>query len=420
MKKISYCQFGRKSVSFSKSILFIFFFILLVVPGCKRAGRKSFENYVVLVSFDAFRWDYNNIYNTPNFDKMALSGTKAERMISSFPSKTFPNHYAIATGLYPDHNGIVENTFFAPDLNKMYKISDRSAVEDPAFYLGEPVWETAMKNGMKTASFYWVGSEAPIMGKHPDYWKKFDETVPFESRIDTVIKWLQYPKSKRPEFVTLYFEEPDAISHDFGPVSEETAKVVERMDSLLGVLQTKLDRLPIARKITLIVVSDHGMGEISSDRYIDLKKVVPERMVKSFTGGNPFYMIEPNENKKDSVLFLLNKVKGLKAWEKKSIPQYLHYGTSDRIKDIVVVADSSWSIGTFSDTIKFKGGVHGYDISDSDMDAIFYAKGPSVRIGNTVSELNNVDVYNLICRILKIVPAKNDGNPEKIKEILIP
>ena len=418
MKKISFCHPGTKTVSFSKSIIFVTLFILLITLGFTRADRKPFENYVVLVSFDAFRWDYSEIYNTPNLDKLALSGTKAGKMIPSFPSKTFPNHYAIATGLYPDHNGIVENTFFAPDLNKMYKVSDRTAVENPGFYLGEPIWETAMKNGMKTASFFWVGSEAPIMGKHPDYWKKFDETVPFGSRIDTVIKWLQYPKAKRPEFITLYFEEPDAVSHDFGPVSAETGKVVERMDSLLGVLQTKLDELPIAGKITLIVVSDHGMGEVSSDRYIDLKMVVPERMIKSMTGGNPFYMIEPNENKRDSVLFLLNKVTGLQAWNKKDIPPYLNYGTSERIKDIVVVADSSWSIGTFSDTIEYKGGAHGYDISDSDMGAIFYAKGPSIKNGYKIRELNNVDIYNLICSILKIVPAKNDGNPEVIKDIL--
>ena len=418
MKKISRSHFGIKTVLLSISILFVILFVLLIAQGFTRAGRKPFENYVVLVSFDAFRWDYPDIYSTPNLDKMALSGTKADKMIPSFPSKTFPNHYAIATGLYPDHNGIVENTFFAPELNKMYRISDRTSVEDPRFYLGEPIWETAMKNGMKTASFFWVGSEAPIMGKHPDYWKKFDETVPFGSRIDTVIKWLQYPKAKRPEFITLYYEEPDAVSHDFGPVSKETGSIVERIDSLLGVLQMKLDKLPIANRITLIVVSDHGMGEVSSDRYIDLKKVVPERMIKSMTGGNPFYMIDPKDNKEDSILYLLNKIEGLKAWKKQDVPKYLHYGTSERIQDIVVVADSSWSIGTFSDTIKFSGGAHGYDVSDSDMDAIFYASGPTIKKGNKISELNNVDIYNLICSILKIIPAKNDGNPEVIREIL--
>ena len=418
MRKIFFHTFLSSTFGLSKIIFYTGLVLLILPTACSNAVRKPFSNYVVLVSFDAFRWDYPAIYKTPNLDEMALEGARAGRMIPSFPTKTFPNHYAIATGLYPDHNGLVENTFFVPELNKMYRMSDRSAVENPAFYLGEPIWITAMKNGMKTASFYWVGSEAPIMGMHPTYWKKYDGTVPFEARIDTVVKWLSYPESKRPEFVTLYFEEPDGVSHDFGPVSNQTETTVNRLDSLLGVLRNKLAKLPYGKKINLIVVSDHGMGQISPDRYIDLKKVVPARMIKTITGGNPFYMIEPNGNSRDSILYLLNSVKGVKAWSKSDVPDYLHYGTSDRIKDVVVVADSSWSIGTFPYSSAFTGGAHGYVNSDSDMDAIFYASGPAIKSNFTFTELNNVDVYNLICRILKITPAKNDGDPENIESIL--
>jgi predicted AlkP superfamily pyrophosphatase or phosphodiesterase len=391
---------------------------VLFSTGCRNDQRKPFSNYVVLVSFDGFRWDYPDLYKTTNLNKMALSGAKAERMIPSFPSKTFPNHYAIATGLYPEHNGIVENTFIIPESNKMYRMSDRSVVEDSASYLGEPVWITAMKNGMKTASFYWVGSEAPVMGKHPTYWKKFDGSVPFEARIDTVIKWLRYPRAKRPEFITLYFDEPDVVSHDYGPVSKQTGIMVTRLDSLLGVLRYKLSKLPYARKINLIVVSDHGMGPISPDKYVNLKKVIPERMIESMAGGNPSYMIEAKGNYRDSILYLLNSVKGVTAWKKSEVPDYLHYGTSDRISDIVVVADSSWSIGTYPDSSVFKGGAHGYDISDSDMHSIFYATGPAIKKNYSFKEINNVDVYNLICRILKIDPAENDGNPVHINGIL--
>ena len=165
-------RFKSKYVTCCKTISYITIAFLLVSTGYSQENRRPFSNYVVLVSFDGFRWDYPDIYKTPNLDKLALSGVKAEKMIPSFPSKTFPNHYALATGLYPDHNGLVENSFFAPDLNQVYKISDRKTVENPDFYLGEPIWITAMKNEMKTASFYWVGSEAPVMGKHPTYWKQ--------------------------------------------------------------------------------------------------------------------------------------------------------------------------------------------------------------------------------------------------------
>ena len=327
---------------------------------------------------------------------------------------TFPNHYSIATGLYPDHHGLINNSFPAPDLGLFYRMGDRTAVENPAFYGGEPIWVTAEKQGVRSASFFWVGSEA----KHPAYWKKYDESVTYEARIDTVIKWLGYPPEKRPGLVTLYFDEPDATSHAFGPVSAQTGKIVARLDSLMGVLRTKLSTLPEAKRINLIILSDHGMSAISPARYINIKSLVPDRMIASISGGNPVYLINPSEGKKDSVLFLLNKSKGLKAWDKSHLPAKWHYGTNPRIPEIVAVADSSWSIGTRPDGSSLRGGAHGYDNSNSDMFSIFYAAGPSFKRNYKFRELNNIDIYNLICRILDITPAKNDGDPTHIKGML--
>lgn len=392
--------------------------LLAVSVSCNKEGTKQYENYVVLVSMDAFRWDYNKIYNTPNLNKLAAEGVKADRLIPSFPTVTFPNHYSIITGLYPDHHGIVNNNFPAPDLGLYYRIGDRDAVENPAFYGGEPLWKTAEDQGVVSASFFWVGSEAPIGGKHPTYWKKFDETVPFESRIDTVIKWLSWPMGKRPGFITLYFEEPDAQSHDSGPVSPETGKVVERLDSLIGVLRLKLSELPISGKINLIVLSDHGMGPVSSEKYIDLKASVPERMIAGIFGGNPVFTINPAEGKTDSVLYLLNRNAGLKAYKKSEVPARWHYGTNPRIPGIVVVADSSWSIGTRPDGSGIKKGAHGYDNANTDMHAIFYAAGPAFKKGYSFDRMNNVDIYNLICRVLKLKPAKNDGDISHITPLL--
>jgi alkaline phosphatase D len=393
--------------------------ILIVIQGFRKDSRKHFRNYVVLVSLDGFRWDYNKLYKTPNLNRLASDGVKADRLIPSFPTKTFPNHYTIATGLYPDHHGIVDNSFPAPDLGLFFRMGDRSAVENPAFYGGEPVWVTAEKQGVKSASFFWVGSEAAVGGRHPTYWKKYDESVTYEARIDTVIKWLGYPAEKRPELVTLYFDEPDLISHDFGPVSPETGRVVSYLDSMIGVIRLKLSSLPDAKRINLIVLSDHGMGPVSAEKYINLREVVPKRMIASISGGNPVYLINPSNDKEDSVLLLLNGVKGMKAWKKSAVPAKWHYGTNPRIPGIVVVADSSWSIGTRPDASSIKGGAHGYDNSDSDMYAIFYAAGPSFRKGYKFKELNNTDIYNLICRILDIRPAKNDGNPANIKGMLL-
>jgi len=392
--------------------------VLTVLTGFRKDVRKTAKNYVLLVSLDAFRWDYSKIYNTPNLNKLAAEGVKADRMYSSFPTVTFPNHYTIATGLYPDHHGLINNSFSAPDLGLFYRMGDRSAVENPSFYGGEPIWVTAEKQGVRSASFFWVGSEAPVEGIHPTYWKKYDESVTFEARIDTVIKWLGYPAEKRPELVTLYFDEPDATSHVFGPVSPETGKIVEQLDSLMGVLRTKLSALPEAKKINLIILSDHGMAAVSPDRYINIKSLLPNRMIASISGGNPVYLINPSEGKKDSVLYLLNISAGLKAYSKSQLPARWHYGSNPRIPEIVVVADSSWSIGTRPDGSSLRGGAHGYDNYNSDMFSIFYAAGPSFKKNYMFRDLNNTDVYDLICRILKIVPAKNDGDPAHIKGML--
>ncbi len=413
---------GFAGVSFYKitsaGTILAIFALFIAISGFRSDGRRSFKNYVVLVSLDAFRWDYNSLYKTPNLDKLAHEGVKAGRMIPSFPTNTFPNHYSIATGLFPDHHGLINNSFSAPDLGLFYRMGDRTAVENPSFYGGEPIWVTAEKQGVRSASFFWVGSEAPVSGRSPTYWKKYDGSVTFSARIDTVVKWLGYPPEKRPELVTLYFDEPDAVSHDFGPVSPQTGKTVEYLDSLMGDLRSKLSMLPDAKKINLIILSDHGMAPVSSARYINIKDLVPDRMISAITGGNPFYLINPAEGKQDSVLLLLGKAKGLKAWKKSDVPEKWHYGSNPRIPDIVVLADSSWSIGTRPGGSSIRGGAHGYDNYNSDMFSIFYASGRAFKKNYRVNELNNVDVYNLICRILAITPAKNDGDPKHIQGML--
>jgi len=407
---------GKKILKLLTGLLIIILVTLSSSSAVKT--RKPHKSYVVLVSFDAFRWDYDKLYNTPNLNKLASEGVKAGRLVSSFPTNTFPNHYSIATGLYPDHHGIVNNTFFAPDLGLLYRIGDRAAVENPAFYRGEPLWVTAQKQGALAASFYWVGSEAPVAGMHPHYWKKYDENVTYEARIDTVIKWLSYPEEKRPELITLYFDEPDATSHDYGPVSPETGEVVNLLDSLLGVLRDRLNALPHAKRINLIVLSDHGMAEVSSERYINLRDVVPARMIKNIYGGNPVLFIDPAEGKKDSVLLLINHTRGVKAWAKENLPSRWHYGTNERISAIVAVADSSWYLASRPLIGKFKGGAHGYDNRNPDMYGIFFAAGPAFKKNYKVEELNNVDIYNLVCRILNLKPAVNDGDMSQIIKML--
>jgi len=386
----------------------------LSVTRCTSVRSEREAPYVVMVSLDGFRWDYDSIYGTPVLDDIADKGVMAVRLIPSFPTKTFPNHYAIATGLYPDHNGIVNNSFYAPDLDLVYRIGDRAMVSNGAFYGGEPIWITARKAGLKTASFYWVGSEAPIMGIQPDFWKPFDEEVAFSDRVDTILTWLSLPELKRPHLVTLYFEEPDAVSHVYGPLSSETGAVVRSLDSLMGVLREGISKLPHAKKINLIVLSDHGMAEIDTSRYNYVFDTLPQTMVKRIYGGSPVWAIEPAEGKTDSVLYYINIQYGMKAYRREELPAHLHYGTHPRVPAVVLIADPGWVAGLRPKPSGYNRGDHGYDWKFRDVHSIFYAEGPAFRKGFTVDTLYNVDVYNIISGILNLTPAPNDGNRERI------
>jgi alkaline phosphatase D len=403
-----------------KRIILLWLTVLVIPTSCTvfKDTEETYDNYVLLVSFDGFRWDYTDLYETPNFDALAAEGVRAERLIASFPTKTFPNHYTIATGLYPDHHGLVNNTFYAPDLKLTYRISDRSMVENPAFYGGEPIWNTAERQGMIAASFFWVGSEAPVGGLQPSYWKKYDGSIPFEARIDSVISWLKLPLQKRPRLITLYFQEPDGIGHDYGPVHSETGKVIEEMDRLLGKLREDLGNLPYGDRINLIVTSDHGMGATTGARYVNMYDHIPESWVHSDYGYNPVYLVDAVDGYEDSVLMRLDPLPGITAYKKDSVPAHLHYGTSERVTDIVVVADSSWSVGTKADTTGVYGGAHGYDSRNTDMHAIFFADGPDFKSGYVHPPFENVNIYSLIAHLLDLEPAQTDGTLEEVRGML--
>jgi predicted AlkP superfamily pyrophosphatase or phosphodiesterase len=396
----------------------ICFLLLSLLPCCCSNDKsETLGSYVVLVSFDGFRWDYSSMYDTPNFNDLASSGVSATRLIPSFPTKTFPNHYTLATGLYPDHHGIINNSFYIQDLRKVYRISDRDMVTNKDAYLGEPIWVTAEKQGIRSACFYWVGSEAPVMDTYPSFWEKYDGSVPYEDRVDQVIAWLKLPVGERPGLVTLYFDEPDGIGHKHGPESEYTKNTVKYLDSVLGYLRSELSKLAYADRVNLIVLSDHGMGPISRERYVNLFAYLKEGWTERVVGGNPVYLIEPAEGFADTVTAVLDALDGVQAWQKEDIPPRLHYGTSDRFPGIVVVADSFWSIGTKPDPSGYSGGTHGYDNAFSDMHTIFMAEGPAFKSGYCRPPFENVEVYGIIAHILGLDPVETDGNLDNVLDL---
>ncbi|MGD8426224.1 MAG: ectonucleotide pyrophosphatase/phosphodiesterase [Balneolaceae bacterium] len=399
-------------------------FILLCngITACNSKSRKESHHKLLLISFDGFRHDYFDKVATPNFDSFAATGVKAEGLIPVFPSKTFPNHYSIVTGLYPEHTGLVGNTMYDPQWDQWYHISDRSAVQNGKWYGGEPIWNTLEKQGIRTAPFFWVGSEAAIEDIHPTFWKKYDESMPFRARIDTVVKWMSKPEGEGVDFATLYFSEPDHMGHLYGPQSDSVKAAVKVADGLIGYLKEKLQKANLWDGTNIIIVSDHGMTELSGDKLIVLDHIINSEDVKWVIRG-PLTMIQPKKGKKEKVYQSLKSHEDhYRLYKRENIPTRYHLKENRRVADIIVVADLGYTILNEKYTGKFlkslPAGTHGYDNNEMDMHGIFLAHGPDFKNGITVDPFQNIHIYDLLNDLMHTKPAPNDGSLDSVRVLL--
>ncbi|MBQ9309658.1 MAG: alkaline phosphatase family protein [Bacteroidales bacterium] len=390
------------------------FAVLLCVVALAQGTKR--DRYVVIVSFDGFRHDYIDNNRTPNFDKMAKNGVSAV-MMPSYPASTFPNHYAMATGLVPDHNGLVNNSFWEPEHKVRYSMGS-PIKSNSYFYLGEPIWNTAQRQGVIAGVTYWVSSEFVIGGGQPRYYLPYadNELLSFENRVKRTAELLSLPEDERPRLVMLYFSEPDHTGHNYGPHHRNTAKEVRRMDKILGQLRNTLAKLPIADNIDLIVVSDHGMTDISPEKCVSADKYLRKEWMERCIYGTPTSIFSKNEASRDSILAALRGVEHLHVWKKEEVPAELNYGTSERLGDIIVAPELGWR---FSDRPGNKMGGHGYFPSDSDMQTVFRAEGPDFKKGFVNPKFRNVSIYVLACHLLGIEPAPNDGDLQEVLPMLL-
>lgn len=387
---------------------------LFLLFGLGIMAQEQKKPYVILVSLDGFRWDYPNYFETPNLDKIAKLGVKAHSMQPSYPTKTFPNHYSIATGLYPDHHGIVNNAFLDPATQKQFTLKT-AAKRDPQFYGGTPIWYLAEQQGVKSACFYWPGSDTGAMS--PSIFKEYDDTVSYNTRIATVMDWLQLPEVERPHLITLYFDQPDATGHDFGPLSDQNKKMVAQMDAVIGQLEQQLARLPIAHEINLIVVSDHGMAPISNDKKVAVLDYLQPEWYGYAAVINPIMSIEAKAGYHKQIAKALSKVPHINWYPSNKVPKRLHFGTNPRALDFVVEAQKDYSL-VYKPEHTVKGGTHGYDNAMPEMQAIFYAKGPNFAQDKVVKSFRNVSVYPLIAHILGLKVGGIDGDFKEVKTLL--
>ena len=392
---------------------------VIEVGNPPNSAAQQAKHYVILVSLDGFRFDYTAKDGAKNLLALAARGASApDGMIPSFPSLTFPNHYTIATGLYPEHHGIVANSFYDPDRKESYSYTDDKTVTDGSWYGGTPLWVLAEQQGMRAACFFWPGSEAEIHGKRPSYYLSYDDHYPFEKRVEQVLAWLKLPPEMRPHFITLYFAEPDHAGHRFGPDAPETAEAVRNVDDMIGKLADGIaaSGLPV----DLIVLADHGMetlqGDwVSLDKWADLSK---------FETSGPLLYAPSEAEAEKAYHSLLGASDKFKVYRRADVPEYLHFNSNPREGDPVVVPTGPFPfVARMADlkggSSKPPAGAHGYDAKQMpSMKAIFYAAGPDIRPGVKVAPFENVNVYPLIVNLLGLQSGPVDGQLRVLREIL--
>jgi len=385
----------------------------------------DFKPTVILISFDGWRWDYRTKYSAPNMSRLVAKGVSAD-LIPSYPSKTFPNHYTIVTGLYPGHHGIVANTVKDPATGRRLSMSNSRENQDPMWWGGEPLWVTLRRAGQLSAAMFWPGSEAPILGHRPNFWAPFDDSLPAARRVDRVLGWLDLPAGKRPTFLTLYLSEVDGAGHSNGPNSSAVRRAVRRADADLGRLLRGLERRHLADTVNIVIVSDHGMAETSIDRVVVLDDYISLDDVE-IIDVNPTLGLFPKPGRDEAVYqALVNAHPRLKVYRRSESPAHWHYRDHPRIPPIVGVVDEGWQVlprTTLTQRIA-RGlvgarGEHGYDpVAAPSMLGIFVAAGPAFKSGVVLPALENIHIYDALAQVLGVTPAMNDGDPAVARTML--
>jgi alkaline phosphatase D len=389
---------------------------LVHIENGANAVAAQRAHYVVLVSLDGFRWDYAKRDGAANLLALGLEGVWAPQgMLPSFPSLTFPNHFSIVTGLYPEHHGLVANSFFDEAKQARYAIADPKAVSDGSWYSGVPLWSLAESQGMRTACLFWPGSEAKIAGYQPTYYARFDSKTEAtdavqQARIDNAVALLKLPEAERPHFITVYYSEPDHEGHAFGPDAPETRAAALKMDAMVGKLKAALDSTGLP--IDLVVISDHGMvkvegGWVTLDQFADLtgfEAVGALLYGKTEEDRSRLY----NQLKKASSQFVV--------YRRKDVPAGLNFNQNPRAGDPVVIATGPYAIRAHAPAPGKPDqppipGMHGFDARKMpQMKASFFAAGPDILAGRTVAPFENVNLYPWLAHLLGLTPPKTDGS----------
>lgn len=388
------------------------------------AHGRAAPQPLILVSIDGFHPDYLERGVTPALSRLAAEGTRARWLEPAFPTLTFPNHYTQVTGLDPDQHGIVHNTMVDPALPGEFRLSNRAAVGDGRWWGGVPVWVSAARAGLRSATLFWPGSEAEIAGRRPDDWRAYDERLLPGARVDQVLAWLERPAPERPAFITLYFELVDTVGHAEGPRSKRLDAAIAATDRALARLVRGLEARGLLDQVNLVLVSDHGMAATSPRRIARLDRLVDrDDVVVRYLGT--IVPVEPVAGREAAVAqALVGRHRGMQCWDKADLPPRFRHGRHPRVAPIVCLADTGWLIADAAWMARNRdwrgGGAHGYDNAATAMRALFVARGPAFRRGAVIDPLQARDVYGVVMGALGLPPEAPITNPRGIAAVLAP
>lgn len=400
----------------------------LATAACQRTPAASTPvsastaaRIVLLVSLDGFRADYIRRPGAVRLRALAASGVRAERMVPAFPSKTFPNHYTLVTGLRPEHHGIVANSMWDDVIGKRFTITDTLVTHDPRWWGGEPLWVTVEKQGKRAASYFWVGSDIVIAGRLPTWWRRYDGRVPNAERVKTVLDWLAMPAATGPAFVSTYFSDADDAGHRFGPEAPQVDSTIARVDSVIGALIDGIAARGLTNRVDIVVVSDHGMAKLDTSRVIYLDDYLDLANV-DIIDMTPVGAISPKPGyEAEAYARLKGAHPHMQVYRKGEVPARFHFNAHPRITRLVTIADEGWTMTTHAFVQANglpRGGAHGYDNLLPSMGALFVASGPDFRQGLIVSPFQNIHVYDLLATLLDVTPAPNDGSADSTQSFL--
>lgn len=412
--------------SFMLAKMFCFTWVLVFSFGCSFFSdkpRNSSEHrgkpVVILISVDGYRHDYTDIFEPPHIKEYFSNGVKSDALVSVYPSMTFTNHYAIASGLYTENHGLMANHFWDPTREKEYSMRDRSSVVDGSWYGGTPLWVAASEQGMVSATFFWVGSEADILGTHPDYYFDYDGRISNRERVETAKEWLSMPEKNRPHLITLYFSQVDSQGHRHGPATDEVGQALLELDNDLGELFEFIEKQDF--DINVFLVSDHGMMKGPPEKRIALDEFADFSDFKVYASGPMAYFYSPSDDRTQELYraFKQNEdPERFRVYLREDIPERYHFKNHNAAPDILVDAVMPHVVGPRERLFRLPVGMHGWDPQEPEMKSVFYAKGPQLKSSQSIPEFENIHIYPLIMHILELESPAVDGDLEVLRGIL--